>query len=106
MEGLPSGGPPFVCGLRRLIHPQESTRMNPLNLDKISDVLALVARRLNRCRSSRGETVMTTTRKIRDPDTGQILEEYPFDDWLGEVLQEALDRRILEYTGKHNSNGK
>jgi hypothetical protein len=38
-------------------------------------------------------------RQIRDPNTGQVLEEYPLDDQFGEVLQEALDRRLLEYTG-------
>jgi hypothetical protein len=49
---------------------------------------------------------MTKTRKIRDPDTGRILEEYPFDDPLAVVIQEALDRRILKYTGTDDSTGK
>jgi len=38
-------------------------------------------------------------RQIRDPNTGHVLEEYSFDDQFGECLQEALDRRLLEYTG-------
>jgi hypothetical protein len=56
--------------------------------------------------SSRGETVKTKTRHVQDPDTGRILEEYPFDDPLAVVIQEALDRRILEYTGTDDPNGR
>jgi len=41
-------------------------------------------------------------RQIRDPNTGLVLEEYPFDDWFGEILQGALDRRLLEYTGEND----
>ena len=48
----------------------------------------------------------TKTRQVRDPDTGRILEEYPFDDPLAVVIQEALDRRLLEYTGTNNPNGR
>ena len=38
--------------------------------------------------------------KITDPDTGQILEEYPDDDPFGEVLHEALRCHLLKFTGE------
>jgi hypothetical protein len=49
---------------------------------------------------------MMKMRQIRDPSTGHIIEEYPLDDWFGECMQEALDRRLLEFTGKRDPKGR
>ena len=44
--------------------------------------------------------------QIRDPATGQIIDEYPDDgDPFPAALQEALDRRLLEFTGEYR-NGR
>lgn len=50
--------------------------------------------------------VKTKMRPIRDPDTGRILEEYPFDDPWGELIQRALNQGLLEYSGSHNAKGR
>jgi hypothetical protein len=44
-------------------------------------------------------------RQMPDPNTGRVLEVYPFSDEFGAVLQEALDRGLLEYAGT-NADGK
>jgi hypothetical protein len=44
--------------------------------------------------------------QIRHPDTEEILEEYDeADKPLAELIQEALNRRLLEYIGRA-PNGK
>jgi hypothetical protein len=42
--------------------------------------------------------------QIRHPDTGEILEEYD-DKAFAELMQECLNRRMLEYIGR-DPNGK
>jgi len=40
-------------------------------------------------------------KQVRDPDTGQVLEEYDDYDQFFEAIQEALNRRIIEFTGQY-----
>ena len=40
-------------------------------------------------------------KQVRDPDTGQVLEEYDDCDQFFEAIQEALNRRIIEFTGQY-----
>jgi hypothetical protein len=40
-------------------------------------------------------------KQVRDPDTGQVLEEYDDYDQFFEAIQEALNRQIIEFTGQY-----
>jgi hypothetical protein len=44
-------------------------------------------------------------KRIRHPDTGQILEEYDEPDPLRDVIQELLNDRLIEFRGEYR-NGR
>jgi hypothetical protein len=50
--------------------------------------------------------MISAGKHIRDPNTGQVLETYAHDDPFADVLQEALNRRLLEFTGARDARGK
>jgi hypothetical protein len=44
-------------------------------------------------------------RPIRDPNTGRVIEQMNDDPWA-ELIQIALNRRLLEFTGDYDAKGR